>query len=205
MWRSCRSRLLRISNFNFVKHQFIVTILLILGSFKERCKIRRICEESVHQTRRKTRYFSKLPYLLRFLCIHGKETIKRTMLEFSFLYVSSLITDAVKRILSGQGYNNLTVNLFGTFQSLYMHFRYFTVADSSGAMAENGRMNKAGDVLQAFSTIMQAHRGIVSCAVTSAKVCTCNAAINYLSSFKPVKASVQFTLHIGKYFPVYLS
>lgn len=82
-----------------------------------------------------------------------------------------LVLDAVKKILSGQGYTDLTVNLFGKVLNCdiilsNLHFSTFF----PGTMAENGRMNKAGDVLQAFSTIMQAHKGIVSCAVTSAKV-----------------------------------
>lgn len=39
-----------------------------------------------------------------------------------------------------------------------------------GLLAENGRLNKLDQVLNAFSTIMAGHRGDLRCEVTTAKV-----------------------------------
>ena len=56
--------------------------------------------------------------------------------------------------------------------------------DVSGTMAENGRMNKAASILDAFNQIMLAHKGIVLVKVTSAQV-------RHLAYFiKPIRDNV---------------
>jgi F-type H+-transporting ATPase subunit O len=58
--------------------------------------------------------------------------------------------EALSKILQGQKFSNIVVNTFA-------------------ALAENGRMNKVGGVLNSFNKIMSAHRGEVLCSVTTAK------------------------------------
>jgi len=41
----------------------------------------------------------------------------------------------------------------------------------SGALAENGRLTQTMSIINAFGKIMSAHRGEVTCVVTSSKVC----------------------------------
>ena len=43
-------------------------------------------------------------------------------------------------------------------------------ANLLGLLAENGRLNKLNQVLNAYSTIMAGHRGDLRCEVTTAKV-----------------------------------
>ena len=42
---------------------------------------------------------------------------------------------------------------------------------SLGALADNGRLGKTSNMMNAFGKIMSAHRGEVVCVVTTAKVC----------------------------------
>lgn len=58
--------------------------------------------------------------------------------------------EGVVSALTKQKYSDLTINLFG-------------------AMAENGRLHKAGAIMKAFDKILAAHKGIVVCTVTTAK------------------------------------
>lgn len=39
-------------------------------------------------------------------------------------------------------------------------------------LAENGRLQKLNLIINSYKTIMAAHRGDLSCVVTTAKVCT---------------------------------
>jgi F-type H+-transporting ATPase subunit O len=57
---------------------------------------------------------------------------------------------ALTKILEGQKFSSIVVNTFA-------------------ALADNGRMNKIGSVLNSFNKIMSAHRGEVMCSVTTAK------------------------------------
>ena len=60
-------------------------------------------------------------------------------------------TEAVEAMMANKKYSDLTVNFFG-------------------ALAENNRLDSTSDVIDAFSTIMTAHRGEVQCTITSAAV-----------------------------------
>jgi len=58
--------------------------------------------------------------------------------------------DFLKSQFTKKNYSSITVNLFA-------------------AMADNGRLNKLGSILNAFEKMMSAHRGEVICEVTTAK------------------------------------
>lgn len=59
-------------------------------------------------------------------------------------------TDVIESSMKKQGLDNVTLNALS-------------------AMAENGRLPKLGAVLKSFQTLMSAHRGEVTCSVTTAK------------------------------------
>jgi F-type H+-transporting ATPase subunit O len=65
--------------------------------------------------------------------------------------------EALQQICQKLNYSSLTANLFS-------------------ALAENGRMGKIGSVFNTFNKMMSAHRGEVSCSVTTAKALDANQA-----------------------------
>lgn len=70
-----------------------------------------------------------------------------------FLHVSNkfvILTEVIEATMKKQGLSDISVNTLS-------------------AMAENGRLPKLNAVLSSFQTLMSAHRGEVSCTVTTAK------------------------------------
>ena len=105
-----------------------------------------------------------------------KELIKKDKPFAEFLLNPTLSRidkqDAMAAVAKKQKCSPLTTNLFAT-------------------LAENGRLNKLESVLDSFQKIMSAHRGEVTCSVTTAK------ALN-ASSEKELRAALESFLKKGE-------